>query len=141
MPGWLIAVLVIVAILRLAQRLLTKRGVLSSKKSSGKSGATNAPKNKTLYTIRTFARIGTRRYFRDKTAIFFTVAFPLIFLFVFGGLSKGNDVSFHVALINQSDTVFAKQLTGDIQKNKTFNLRSDVTNLDHRCHRSSPSTR
>jgi hypothetical protein len=55
---------------------------------------------KSLYTILTFARISTRRYFRDKTAIFFTVLFPLIFLFVFGSFSKGAIMShFHIGLL------------------------------------------
>ena len=42
---------------------------------------------RSLYTVWVFFRINTRRFFRDKLAIFFTVVFPLIFLFVFGGLN------------------------------------------------------
>jgi ABC-2 type transport system permease protein len=85
---------------------------------------------KSVFTITTFARIGIRRYFRDKTAIFFTVAFPLIFLFIFGSFSKSNSVSFHVALINQSKSQFASQISETIKKDKTFNIRTDVDNLD-----------
>jgi hypothetical protein len=44
--------------------------------------------NKSFYTVATFVRINTRRFFRDKTALFFTIGFPLIFLFVFGGLKQ-----------------------------------------------------
>jgi ABC-2 type transport system permease protein len=62
-------------------------------------------KNKSLYTVLTFVRINTKRFFRDRLALFFTIVFPLIFLFVFGGLNSGNsDVSFKVALINHSDS-------------------------------------
>jgi ABC-2 type transport system permease protein len=69
---------------------------------------------KSLYTILTFAKISTKRYFRDKTALFFTVLFPLIFLFVFGSFSKGgNDISFHVAVINQSSSEFSKKFVGE----------------------------
>ena len=70
--------------------------------------------NKSIYTVATFVRINTRRFFRDKTALFFTIGFPLIFLFVFGGLNSGsNNVSLHVAVINQSDSKFAKQFVAN----------------------------
>ncbi len=62
-----------------------------------------------LFTVYVFSKINTRRFFRDKLAIFFTILFPLIFLFVFGGIfGKGGDASFNVALINQSNSQFAK---------------------------------
>jgi hypothetical protein len=38
---------------------------------------------KQLYTVGVFARSHTRRFFRDRLAIFFTVVFPLIFHLVF----------------------------------------------------------
>jgi ABC-2 type transport system permease protein len=85
---------------------------------------------KSLYTISTFARIGIRRFFRDPVALFFTVAFPMIFLFVFGSFSKNDSISFHVALINQSKNQFAQQFTTQIEKDKTFNIRTDISNLD-----------
>jgi len=63
---------------------------------------------KSLFTVWVFVRINTKRFFRDRTALFFTVIFPLIFLFVFGSLNSGSgDVSFKVAVINQSSSQFA----------------------------------
>ena len=48
-----------------------------------------------LYTVWAFFTVNLKRLFRDKTALFFTFLFPLIFLFVFGGLnSGGNNVGF-----------------------------------------------
>jgi ABC-2 type transport system permease protein len=86
---------------------------------------------KKLFTVWVFARLNTRRFFRDKLALFFGVAFPLIFLFVFGGLSRGNnDVSFRVALINESHTSVASQVAGDIKKAKVFKLDEKVTTMD-----------
>jgi ABC-2 type transport system permease protein len=85
---------------------------------------------KSLFTILTFAKISTRRYFRDKTALFFTVLFPLIFLFVFGSFSKNNDISFHVALINQSKTGFAQKFEEDIKNSKMFKVDKNTTTLD-----------
>ena len=87
--------------------------------------------NRSLYTVLTFVKINTRRFFRDKLAIFFTVGFPLIFLFVFGGLnSGGNDVSFNVALLNNSDTEFAKTFVKTTEEGKILKVNKDVTTLD-----------
>jgi len=94
---------------------------------------------KSLFTIRTFAKISVKRYFRDKTALFFTIAFPLIFLFIFGGLSRSNGVSFHVALINQSNEPFAGDFVKQLEGSKTFNVNKTITNLDEAKKRMSRS--
>jgi len=87
--------------------------------------------NKSLYTVMTFVRINTRRFFRDRLAIFFTVGFPLIFLFVFGSLNSGNnDVSFNIALINHSDTPVAKQFAGKLKDGKVLKVNKEVNTLD-----------
>lgn len=87
--------------------------------------------NKSFYTVWTFFRINTRRFFRDKLAIFFTVVFPLIFLFVFGGLNGGGDgPSFNIALLNHSDSSFAKDFTKTTTDGKLLKVDKDVTTLD-----------
>lgn len=87
--------------------------------------------NKQLYTVATFVRINTKRFFRDRLAIFFTVVFPLIFLFVFGSLNGGNgNVSFRVGLINQSDSAFAKKFVKDSQDSKLLKVDKDVKTLE-----------
>src|SRR5437868_6165119 len=74
-----------------------------------------------LFTVYVFTKVNTRRFFRDKTAIFFTVLFPLIFLFVFGGIfGKGGATSFNVALINQSSSQFAQTYVNEAKINKQF---------------------
>lgn len=85
-----------------------------------------------FYTVLTFAKLNTRRYFRDRTAIFFTVLFPLIFLFIFGGIfGKSGDVSFRIALINQSDTQISKSFVGQAKKeSKLFKIDDQATTLD-----------
>lgn len=86
---------------------------------------------KSLYTVWTFVRINTKRYFRDRLAIFFTVIFPLIFLFVFGSLNSGsNNVSFRVALINKSDTSFAKDFVKNAKSSGIFKINDEATDLD-----------
>lgn len=71
-----------------------------------------------------------RRFLRDKTAMFFTFLFPLIFLFVFGAIFNNSDVSFRVAILNKSDNEFASSFVEQIKKDKTFNVQPDITTLD-----------
>ena len=87
--------------------------------------------NKSLYTVLTFARINTRRFFRDRLSIFFGILFPLIFLFVFGGIfGKGDSASFHVALINQSQSDFSQQFVDTMKKEKSLKVDSEATTLE-----------
>lgn len=84
-----------------------------------------------LLPIVVFAKIDIRRLFRDKMAIFFTFLFPLIFLFIFGGIFGNNDdISFDVALINHSDSEFAKGFVKNAEKEKVFKINKDITTRD-----------
>src|SRR5580765_8913676 len=85
---------------------------------------------KSLFTVLTFAKISVRRYFRDRVAIFFTVLFPLIFLFVFGSFSKHDDVSFHIGLINQSSSQFSQKFVNQITQNKLYKVDAEANTLD-----------
>lgn len=86
---------------------------------------------RSLYTVLTFTRINTRRFFRDRLALFFSIGFPLIFLFVFGSINSGNnEISFKVAVINHSKSSFAKQLVTEIEDNKVFKVNRDISSLD-----------
>jgi len=86
---------------------------------------------KAMFTVFTFAKINTKRFFRDKLALFFSIGFPLIFLFVFGGLnSSTSNVSFNVAIINQSDSSFAKDFVSNVDSSKIIKIDKDITTLD-----------
>jgi ABC-2 type transport system permease protein len=86
---------------------------------------------KSLLPVRVFTKVSVRRAFRDKTAIFFIFLFPLIFLFVFGGIfSKSNNVSFSIALINNSDTQIAQQFTSQLKSQKIFKIDKEATTMD-----------
>jgi len=81
--------------------------------------------------ISTFVRIDVKRLFRDRVAIFFVFVFPLIFLFIFGSIFRGNDeISFRVALINESQTEFATKFSEKIKNNSVFEVDEDVTTID-----------
>ena len=78
---------------------------------------------KSLLPVKIFAKVAIRRTFRDKTALFFTFAFPLIFLFVFGGIfGKSSGTSFKVAVINESQSPYATQLVDQIKGNKLYKV-------------------
>jgi ABC-2 type transport system permease protein len=86
---------------------------------------------KALLPVFTFARIDVKRLFRDKVGIFFVFIFPLIFLVIFGSIFNGNDdVSFRIALLNDSKTEFASQFEKEIKENKVFKVDSDITTID-----------
>lgn len=79
----------------------------------------------------TFGFMQIKRFFRDPVAIFFTFLFPLLFLFVFGSIFKGGgDVSFDIALINHSDTQFAKDFVKHAEENKVLKIKQDISSLD-----------
>ncbi|MEI7683178.1 MAG: ABC transporter permease [Candidatus Saccharibacteria bacterium] len=87
---------------------------------------------KSLLPVKVFAKIAIRRTFRDKTALFFTFAFPLIFLFVFGGIfgKSSGGTSFKVAVINQSSSPYANQVVEQINGNKLYKVNEGVNSLD-----------
>jgi ABC-2 type transport system permease protein len=89
-------------------------------------------KSNPFFPVLIFAKVNLRRYLRDPLALFFTVVFPLIFLFIFGGLfgGSGGDVSFRIALINQSDSQFAQQFVDQAKDSKIFKINQDATTLD-----------
>jgi len=64
-------------------------------------------------------------------ALFFTIGFPLIFLFVFGGLNGGSGgASFNVAIINNSTSSFSKTFAQQLTDSKVLKVDKEVTTLD-----------
>lgn len=74
---------------------------------------------------------GMKRLLRDKTALFFTFLFPLIFLFVFGSIFNEQSASFNVAIINHSQTQFAKSFVEGASRDNSGILKiKEVKDLD-----------
>jgi ABC-2 type transport system permease protein len=84
---------------------------------------------KQLFTVRVFVKLSTKRFFRDRLALFFGILFPLIFLFVFGGLNSGggSKITFKVAVLDQSKSPFATQFVKELNSNKTFKVNTTIT--------------
>ncbi len=83
-----------------------------------------------LYTIWAFFTVNLKRLFRDKTALFFTFMFPLIFLLVFGYANKNDGVTFHVAVLNQSTSQTASKTVDDLNQLKVFDVDPAVKTLE-----------
>ncbi len=83
-----------------------------------------------LFTVYVFTKINTKRFFRDRLALFFGFLFPLIFLFVFGSISSGNShVSFHIAIINQSNYTSSKQFVTSLKSQPFFKVNTTINTL------------
>ena len=68
----------------------------------------------------------TKRYFRDKVALFFTFLFPVIFLIIFGSIFGGDSApSFNVALINNADNEFSNQFIEDTSRDELFTYNQE----------------
>src|SRR3989344_6975152 len=87
---------------------------------------------KSFLPVWVFAKVSIKRSFRDKLALFFIFLFPLIFLFIFGGIfgKSNHDVTFRVALINQSESSFAIDFAKQIKDGKTFKVDTKATTMD-----------
>jgi ABC-2 type transport system permease protein len=85
-----------------------------------------------LYTVLIIAKVNTRRFFRNRVAIFFGLLFPLIILFVIGGIfgNAGNNVSFNVALINESDSAIASEFSAEAASSTVLKVDSAIATLE-----------
>lgn len=98
--------------------------------SSG-PGNVMSPWRKKFFTVFVFTRLNTRRFFRDRLAIFFGILFPLIFLFVFGGIygNSNNNVSVDAAVINQSSSPIAAEFIAGSEAAKVIKVDKTVSTL------------
>ena len=71
-----------------------------------------------------------KRFMRDGTSLFFTFLFPLIFLLVFGAIFNNQTTSFDVAIINHSQSEFAKRFVEQAKANNDTTLKvKDVKDM------------
>jgi|GEM_PF-41288 ABC-2 type transport system permease protein len=125
-----------VVVIRIGWRL-TRRWRPASQAMTTESRPTRSKRKlslwqRKLYTVWVFFYIQLRRVFRDRVALFFTFLFPLIFLFVFGGIfGSTNSVSFDVAIINHSNSQYAKQFVTQSESStqKTLKVDKSITTL------------
>lgn len=125
----LILVIVILLALRIGWRLFAGKlkGDTKDKPIHKKS---LSPWQRKFYTIWVFFVINMKRLFRDRTALFFTFLFPLIFLFIFGSLfGKSSSTSFSIAIINDSHSKFSQQFVKQAESEKILKIDKQVTTI------------
>jgi ABC-2 type transport system permease protein len=69
-------------------------------------------------------RATIREFTRDKTALFWTLAFPIMFILIFGAIfSGGDDISFTIGVVNQ-DGDGSTQLVEGFQQIEAFKVKT-----------------
>lgn len=64
-----------------------------------------------------------KQFVRDKTALFFTFAFPVLFMFIFGFVfSGGDDISYDIGLVNQDNSAISEGISSALQEVPIFEI-------------------
>ncbi len=64
-----------------------------------------------------------KQFVRDRTALFFTFAFPLLFMLIFGFVFSGvDDVSYNIGLANQDNSAASQGITMALQEIPIFEI-------------------
>jgi ABC-2 type transport system permease protein len=85
-----------------------------------------------IASVRSLSVAYIKRFYRDKTALFFTFLFPLIFLLVFGSLNRGtNSVRFDIVLIDSATTsTLGEGFRGALEETGIFTIEPAYSTLD-----------
>jgi ABC-2 type transport system permease protein len=129
----LLIIIIIGALVRVGFAVVGKKkktSVPAAKVPSSKPSKPISPRWRPFWTVLVFTKLSTRRFFRDKLALYFGIMFPLIFLFVFGSFSSGNGApSFSVAVFNQSGSAFSKTFVNGLEHSKVFKVDKSAQTL------------
>jgi ABC-2 type transport system permease protein len=64
-----------------------------------------------------------KQFFRDRTALFFTFAFPILFIFIFGWVFSGaEDVSYSIGLVNNDDSAMGQGISQTLYEIPIFKV-------------------
>lgn len=77
-----------------------------------------------MMKVISLAKASMKRFWRDPTALFFTIFFPLIFLVIFGAIfgGDGGDFNSKVAFFSESDTEFANNFITQADEDPSFDI-------------------
>lgn len=68
-----------------------------------------------------------KQFFRDKTALFFTFAFPILFMLIFGLVfSSDEDVSYKIGVVHSSDSPMTDALTQSLKAIPIFEVSEGI---------------
>jgi ABC-2 type transport system permease protein len=84
--------------------------------------------NKTIRNIRdilTITRYSVVMYFREKTAIFFSLFIPIMLMGVFGLLNLGSGVKFNVVVVDEAHNQYSQQVIEVFKKIDAFRITEE----------------
>lgn len=79
-------------------------------------------KKRSLTSLWSLTVASTKMYFRNTSAVFFTLFLPLAFIAVFGLVSKSGPTRSTIAVTNQSSTELSKAVVGALKKVDSFKV-------------------
>ena len=117
---WII--LGIVAVIFVVRRFVLPRLAARNKPEGPKAATTSKPrrrviKNRSYVAFKGLTIASLKMYFRNRTAIFFSLFFPMVFITVFGLIFKNNGASFKIDVVDQSKTTMAAQFEKSLKTN------------------------
>lgn len=77
---------------------------------------------RTLTSLWSLTIASCKMYFRNRTGVFFTMFIPVVFISVFGLLSKGDGPSLTVGLTDQSDTELSRSVVKTLNEVNYFKV-------------------
>ncbi len=75
---------------------------------------------KSIKEILTITKYSIVMFFREKTAIFFSLFFPVMIMLIFGFLNMGDGIKFKVGVVDQANNAQSKQVVDVIKKVDAF---------------------
>ncbi|NTU69394.1 ABC transporter permease [bacterium] len=77
---------------------------------------------RSIKEILTITKYSILMFFREKTAIFFSLFIPVMLMLIFGALNMGGGVKFNVAVIDNANNDLSKQTIETLKKIDAFRL-------------------
>lgn len=78
-----------------------------------------------MSTIISLYRAAMKEFFRDRAALFWTLAFPILFIVLFGAIFSGNSsVNYTVGLVNEDGGPVGSQLTSTFKDITAFTVKT-----------------
>jgi ABC-2 type transport system permease protein len=90
-----------------------------------------------MTTIISLYRAAMKEFFRDRAALFWTLAFPILFILLFGAIFSGNNgANYTIGLVNEDGGSVGSQLTSAFKDVKAFTVKTgtrdnEINNLKH----------
>jgi len=113
----IIGAVVILVLARLAWRLMHR-----GRPAEGKPRVRRPTKHRWLRSVTSLTVASTKMYFRNRSAVFFTLFLPLAFIGIFGLLSKSSTPAMKLDVTNHSSAELSKNVVSALKQVGAFNI-------------------